>query len=54
MSKKSLTKDCPSCKFMFIDDDNQFICKWGKNNKTKILVDGKRTKRILKKCTLER
>lgn len=54
MSKKSLTKDCPSCDYMIIDNDNQFTCIWGKNKKPKILVNGKRTKKVLNKCTLRR
>jgi len=39
--KKILTKDCPSCDLVFIDDDSQFRCKWGKSKKGKILTDAK-------------
>ena len=53
MGRKSLTKDCPSCHLMIINDDNQFVCTWGKNKKIKIL-DDKRAKKVLNKCTLRR
>lgn len=54
MSKKSLTKDCPSCELLFIDDLGQFICNWGKSKKRKILQDANATKKFKKKCTLKR
>lgn len=46
MYKKVLTTVCPSCKDMFIDDDNQFRCDWGNSKKGKLLVPhkGKRPK----------
>lgn len=37
MYKKVLTIDCPSCKDMFIDDENNFRCGWGKSKNGKIL-----------------
>lgn len=50
MTTKKLTRDCPSCKLMHINDDNKFICMWGNHKKTKILVDSK----VREKCTLKR
>jgi len=38
---KVITKDCPSCPLMFIDDDSNFRCKWGKSKKGKIINDKK-------------
>lgn len=41
MYKKAITKDCPSCKIMIINDDNQFQCNWGKAKEKKILEQSK-------------
>ena len=38
MRKKVLTKDCPSCGEMKINEDNQFECLWG-NSKVKKILD---------------
>lgn len=46
MHTKVLTMNCPSCPVMFIDEDNQFRCKWGNSKKGKVLIPhkGKRPK----------
>jgi hypothetical protein len=48
LRKKVLTKDCPSCSDMKINDDGEFECMWGNSKQKKILVDpirgGKRCK----------
>ncbi len=36
---KVLTKDCPSCKLLIIDNDSNFTCTWGVAKKVKILDD---------------
>jgi hypothetical protein len=41
MYKKVLTMECPSCKCLKIDDENQFRCEWGKSKKGKILLPHK-------------
>ena len=41
MYNKVVTKDCPSCELMFIDDINNFRCTWGKSKKGKRLLDAK-------------
>ena len=38
---KVLTKDCSSCAFLKVTDDNEFLCLWGKSKKRKKLVEGK-------------
>jgi hypothetical protein len=50
MSRKQLTKDCPSCSLLHIDDDSQIICKWGHHKKRKVLDE----KHVRKQCTLNR
>ena len=50
MSRKSLTRDCPSCDKLFIDDNNNFRCTWGKARTHKILDETKGSVRPL--CTL--
>lgn len=50
MSRKNLTKDCPSCSLLHIDDDSQITCRWGHHKRRKVLDD----KRIKKQCTLRR
>jgi hypothetical protein len=47
--KKVITKDCPSCKDMSINDDSQFECGWGKSKSKKILDQPKGR---LRKCNL--
>jgi hypothetical protein len=49
MRKKALTKDCPSCVVMKINDDGEFECLWGNSKKPKILKDPKGKAR---KCKL--
>ena len=51
MRKKVLTKQCPSCEDMIIDDQNQFQCIWGHSKEAKILVDPK-SKHGRKNCKL--
>lgn len=51
MSKKVLTKQCPSCSCLSINDDNEFQCCWGKSKKIKILEKAKGKAKI---CTLKR
>ncbi len=53
MRHKVLTKDCPSCKAMKINDSNKFECHWGNSKKVKILHDAK-SKSGLKECKLIR
>jgi hypothetical protein len=50
MSRKQLTKDCPSCSLLHIDDDSQITCKWGHHKKRKVLDE----KHVRKQCTLNR
>ena len=50
MRKKTLTKDCPSCKTMQINEDNEFECLWGNSKISKILKDPKGK---MKNCTLK-
>lgn len=35
--KKVLTKSCPSCNIMILNDDGEFECKFGKCKVPKIL-----------------
>ncbi len=49
MRKKVITKDCPSCDDMKINDDSQFECHWG-NSKIKKILD--QPKGRPKKCKL--
>lgn len=49
MYKKVITKDCPSCPVMIINDNNQFQCNWGKAKKVKTLEYAKGKAR---KCNL--
>ena len=49
--RKQSTKDCPSCKFFNIDENNMNIyCSWGKSKIKKILSD----KSNMKGCKLKR
>ena len=41
MRKKTLTKDCPSCKDVKINNDGEFECLWGNSKSKKILKDPK-------------
>jgi hypothetical protein len=50
MSRKTLTRDCPSCNKLFIDDNNNFVCQWGKARNQKILDETKGSARPL--CNL--
>ena len=50
MRKKVLTKDCPSCDVMTINDDGQFECLWGNSKEPKILVERKTS---MKNCKLK-
>ena len=51
MRKKVLTKDCPSCDEMKINDDNEFECLWGESKVAKILNNPKGK---IKNCKLVR
>ncbi len=51
MRKKVLTKDCPSCDDMKINDDSQFECLWG-NSKIKKILD--QPKGRTRKCNLKK
>ena len=51
MRKKVVTKDCPSCNLMKINDDNEFECFWGNSKVLKILKDPKGR---MKNCKLKR
>jgi hypothetical protein len=48
--KKAITKDCPSCEDMIINDEGKFECKWGKSKKIKILHQSKKR---LSNCNLK-
>jgi len=50
MSRKQLTKDCPSCPLLHIDEDSQITCNWGRHKKRKVLDE----RRIKKQCSLKR
>ena len=51
MRKKTLTKDCPSCEDLKINDDNEFQCLWGNSKESKILKDPKGR---IKNCNLKK
>ena len=51
MRKKRLTKDCPSCDQMKINDNNEFQCLWGKSKQPKILLEPKGK---IRECKLTR
>ena len=51
LRKKVLTKDCPSCEDMTINEDNKFQCHWGESKDPKLLMESK-SKHGLKKCKL--
>jgi len=53
LRKKVLTKDCPSCNKMTINDSNEFECHWGNSKTYKILKDAK-SKHGIKECKLIR
>jgi len=46
MRRKVLTKECPSCNDLSIDDDSRFVCNWGNSKTPKILLNRKRRKAI--------
>jgi hypothetical protein len=46
MYKKVITKECPSCKLMTINDDSEFECQFGHAKKKKILIPRKRKKEV--------
>jgi hypothetical protein len=46
MRRKVLTKECPSCNDLSIDDDSNFRCNWGNSKIPKILSSRKRKKAI--------
>jgi len=50
MRKKVLTKDCPSCDDVTINDDDKFECLWGISKEPKILVESERP---MKHCKLK-
>jgi len=52
MRRKVITKECPSCNLLTIDDDSRFICNWGISKTPKVLSDRKRKKAI--SCKLKR
>jgi len=41
MRNKVITKDCPSCNDLTINDDGEWQCLWGKSKQPKILGDRK-------------
>jgi hypothetical protein len=51
MRKKVITKECPSCDDMKINEDNEFECLWGNSKISKILKDPKGR---MKNCSLKR
>lgn len=53
MQTKTLTIDCNTCDFCKADEKNQFICKWGKTKKGKIMQPAKRKHGVVR-CNLIR
>jgi len=51
MRKKALTMDCNQCQLMSVDNDNRFLCKWGKGE-AKVLEPHKGKKPL--SCKLKR
>jgi len=50
--KKIITRECPSCNDLSIDDDSNFRCNWGKSKVPKILLSPKGKKPV--HCKLKR
>lgn len=50
--KKIITKDCPSCSKLVINDEGEFECGWGKAKKKKILKTSPSKRSISLKCKL--
>jgi hypothetical protein len=53
MRKKTITKDCPSCNDMKINDDNEFECSWGNSKEIKILKNPKGRIKICKLISIK-
>jgi len=51
MSKKTMTKDCPSCALMELTLDDKFVCNWGNYKRKKYLSPPKGR---VKTCRLEK
>jgi len=51
MRKKTLTMDCDKCNLMKVNEEAQFVCRWG-NGKPKLLEPHKGRKPI--NCRLKR
>jgi len=50
---KTLTKECKGCSLMFVGENNEFLCGWGKNKKKKVLKENRRAVKIRTQCTLK-
>jgi hypothetical protein len=48
MSHKTITRNCPSCKKLVVNDQGNFQCMWGRSKKRKIIYEVKRTLRYCK------
>jgi hypothetical protein len=46
MRRKVLTINCPSCDYLEIGDNSEFLCRWGKSKTIKVMGShkGKRPK----------
>ena len=53
MRTKALTKSCPSCDYMKINDDNEFECFWGNSKEIKILKNSKGKIKICKLISIK-
>lgn len=52
MRKKSLTIDCSPCKFISVNEKQQFVCHWGLDKVPKVMFPAKGKKPL--KCKLKR
>lgn len=52
MRKKALTIDCAPCKYMKVNDRQQFVCHWGLDRVPKVMHPARR--RAPLKCNLKR
>lgn len=52
--KKTITKDCPSCSKLIINDAGKFECNWGNAKKKKILKTPPGKSKIPLVCNLSK
>ena len=51
MPKKTLTTDCNICDLCSVNNQNKFVCNWGKSKKGKVMEPAKRKKGVVR-CNL--